>query len=112
MLVLASLSILAWLVLLLGRGWFWLADQRLPATAEPPGDWPEVVAIIPARDEAKTIGAVLESHASTTYPGRFSVILVDDGSTDGTVGIARTIAAASSYPIHLLEAPPLGQSRF
>ena len=107
MLVLASLSILVWLVLIFGRGWFWLADQRLPVLTEPPGHWPEVVAIIPARDEARTIGAVLESHASTTYPGRFSVILVDDGSTDGTAAIARAMAPTSPHPIHLLEASAL-----
>jgi len=109
MLVLASLSILAWLVLIFGRGWFWRADQRLPAFADPPADWPEVVAIIPARNEAQTIGAVLESHARTSYPGRFSVILVDDGSTDDTAEIARTLAQASRHPIHLLETPPLPQ---
>ncbi len=107
MLVLASLSILVWLVLIFGRGWFWLADQRLPATFEPPADWPEVAAIIPARDEAESIGAVLESHAKTTYPGRFSVILVDDGSTDGTTALAHGMAATSPRPIHVLEAPPL-----
>ena len=89
MLVLASLSVLAWLVLLLGRGGFWRADQRLPAIAEPLSEWPEVVAIIPARDEAETIGAVLASHAATAYAGGFSVIVVDDGSTDATAGIAR-----------------------
>ncbi|MFQ5566343.1 MAG: glycosyltransferase [Paracoccaceae bacterium] len=107
MLVLASLSILVWLALLFGRGGFWRADQRLPALSEPPSHWPEVVAIIPARDEAATIGAVLESHAGTAYPGRFSVILVDDGSTDGTAAIAREAAEACPHPIHLLEAAAL-----
>jgi hopene-associated glycosyltransferase HpnB len=109
MTILASLSLLAWLVLLFGRGRFWRADQRLPILTEPRGHWPEVVAIIPARDEAQTIAAVLESHAKITYPGRFSVILVDDGSTDGTAGIARTMAATSARPLHLLEAPPLAE---
>ena len=107
MLVLVSLSILAWLVLLLARGWFWLANQRLPAMLEAPVEWPEVTAIIPARDEAENIGAALASHAATTYPGRFSIILVDDGSTDGTAGVAAEISATSSRPIHILQAPPL-----
>ncbi|MHA1528010.1 MAG: glycosyltransferase [Alphaproteobacteria bacterium] len=107
MLVLASLSILVWLVLIFGRGWFWRADQRLPALTDPPAGWPEVAAIIPARDEAQIIGAVLESHANSSYPGRFSVILVDDGSTDGTAGIARAMAATAPRPVHVLDAPPL-----
>jgi hopene-associated glycosyltransferase HpnB len=68
---------------------------------------PEVVAIIPARDEVETIGAALTSHAATTYPGHFSVILVDDGSTDGTAGIAVEISATSPRPIHVHQAPPL-----
>jgi hopene-associated glycosyltransferase HpnB len=107
MLVLASLSIVVWLVLLFGRGGFWLANQRLSAAAELPARWPEVVAIIPARDEAQTIGAVLASHAASEYPGTFSVILVDDGSTDGTGRIARGVAATAPRPIHVLSAPPL-----
>ena len=107
MLLLVSLSILIWLALLLGRGGFWRANQRLPAGLDPLPDWPEVVAIIPARDEAQTIGAVLASHAATDYRGQFSVILVDDGSTDGTAEIAHAIAATSPCPIHVLQAPPL-----
>lgn len=109
MTILASLPILIWLVLLLGRGRFWMADQRLPDRADPPGDWPEVAAVIPARDEAETIAAVLESHAATAYPGRFSIILVDDHSSDATGAIARDAAAASPRPIHVLDAPPLAE---
>jgi hopene-associated glycosyltransferase HpnB len=107
MLVLVSLSILIWLVLLLARGGFWLADQRIPAMPEAPAEWPDVVAIIPARDEAETIGAALTSHAATTYPGHFSIILVDDGSTDGTAGIARKFSTTSPRPVHIHQAPPL-----
>jgi hypothetical protein len=49
MVLLVSLSIAVWLWLLLGRGGFWLADQRLGEIIPAPPDWPEVVAIIPAR---------------------------------------------------------------
>jgi hopene-associated glycosyltransferase HpnB len=107
MLLLVSLSIVVWLVLLFGRGGFWLADQRLPAVYEPPAHWPEVIAIIPARDEAETIGAVLASNAASEYPGHFAVIVVDDGSTDGTGQIARDFAASVPRQIHVLETPPL-----
>ena len=99
MLTLVSLSVLVWLVLLVGRGGFWLADQRLPAAHDPLTDWPEVVTIIPARDESQSIGAVLASHAASKYQGQFSVILVDDGSTDGTPEIAQGITADSPRPI-------------
>lgn len=97
-------ALLAWLWLLVGHGGFWRADQRLPA-ASAPAAWPEVAVLIPARDEAATIAGVLQSHGQSRYPGPLTVILVDDGSTDGTARIAR--ATALPRPLHVLEAPAL-----
>ncbi|MBY8975710.1 glycosyltransferase [Rhodobacteraceae bacterium NNCM2] len=105
MLYLALLSVAIWLGLLLFRGGFWRADQRLSGGARDCGEWPEVVAVIPARDEAETIGAVLTSHAASAYPGKFSIILVDDGSQDGTGAIARGVT--STHPIHVIDAPEI-----
>jgi glycosyltransferase involved in cell wall biosynthesis len=47
--------------------------------------------IIPARDEAPTIGAVIEAAYRAARVGR--VIVVDDGSTDGTAKAARSAGA-------------------
>jgi len=55
--------------------------------------WPSVVAIIPARDEADVIARSVGSLLRQDYPGAFSVIVVDDQSTDGTAAAA--LAAAS-----------------
>jgi len=44
--------------------------------------------VVPARDEAATIGKVIASLVAQDYGGRFRVILVDDGSTDGTADLA------------------------
>ncbi len=107
MLILAVLSAVVWLVLLLARDGFWRADQRLGAEPLPPPDWPEVVVLVPARDEAGTVGRVLEAHAASSYPGRLSVILADDGSADGTGAIARRVAAQSARPARVIEAPSL-----
>ncbi|MEM8791187.1 MAG: glycosyltransferase [Pseudomonadota bacterium] len=104
MLVLALLSVLIWLGLLFFRGGFWCADQRL-GQAGTLADWPGVIAIIPARDEAETIGAVLEAHQRSAYPGDFSIILVDDGSTDGTGAIARRIQGLRQ--VSVIDAPEL-----
>ncbi len=101
---LASAAIWAWL--LAGHGRFWRADQRL-GRPPPPSEWPDVVAVIPARDEAETVAQTLSAHGATTYPGRFSVILVDDASTDGTGEIARSVAEKSARPIRIVPAPPL-----
>ena len=61
-------------------------------TAATPIDAPNVAIVVPARDEAETIDAVLRSLLAQNYPGQFRVVLVDDGSTDGTGEIARRIA--------------------
>ena len=107
MLVAALISVAIWLVLLFGRGQFWLADQRLPPIAEAPVTWPRVAVLIPARNEAETIGAVLASHAASTYPGPMSVIVIDDDSSDGTGTIARAAAAGSPRTIDVLSVTPL-----
>ena len=88
MLILAFLSLAAWLYLLLFRGKFWKADQVLPA-APPPESWPDVAVVIPARDEAETIGAVVKAHGASEYDGQVRVFVADDHSTDGTAKVAQ-----------------------
>lgn len=104
--LIAAAAVAAWAVLLFARGGFWRADMRLGRPPSPL-DWPEVVAVIPARNEAATIAEVLAAHASTTYPGRFSVVVVDDGSDDGTGEIARKAADGAARPVSVVDAPPL-----
>jgi hopene-associated glycosyltransferase HpnB len=53
-----------------------------------PGELPAVDIVIPARDEAETIGPVIASLVKQDYAGPFRVILVDDNSTDGTAALA------------------------
>jgi FAD/FMN-containing dehydrogenase len=50
-LALALAAAIAWAVLLLGRGMFWLArdDDRDAARLPAPNTWPSVVCVIPAR---------------------------------------------------------------
>jgi hopene-associated glycosyltransferase HpnB len=90
-LALAALSLAIWVYLLLGRGFFWLARRPMPVA--PPLRWPNVVAIVPARDEAAAVGEAVSSLLAQAYPGRFSVVLVDDYSSDRTAEIARAAAA-------------------
>ncbi|MFG2111944.1 glycosyltransferase [Streptomyces sp. NPDC048718] len=99
----ASASLATWVWLLLGQGGFWRTDQRLPAPAPDPapgtpttgtlaGSWPRVVVVVPARDEAEVLPLSLPSLLAQDYPGPAEVILVDDGSTDGTGPLARGLA--------------------
>lgn len=87
----AAGSLAAWLWLLLGQGFFWRTDVTLPPRREP-DDWPPVCVVVPARDEAALLPMTLPSLLTQDYPGRAEVVLVDDGSTDGTGELARGLA--------------------
>ncbi|WSQ13968.1 glycosyltransferase [Streptomyces sp. NBC_01231] len=87
----AAGSLAAWLWLLLGQGFFWRTDVRLPPRREPES-WPSVCVVVPARDEAAVLPASLPSLLAQDYPGPAEVFLVDDGSTDGTGELAHELA--------------------
>ena len=99
------LSLVVWLYLVLAHGRFWASTPELPpAVPEQP---PDVDIIVPARDEAQTIGPVIASLAAQTYAGQFRIILVDDNSTDGTAAHA---GAASNLRILIGQPKPPGWS--
>jgi hopene-associated glycosyltransferase HpnB len=86
--------VLIWAYLLLGRGLFWLARERDDrGEPAPPAQWPTVVAVTPARNEADVIARSVGSLLAQDYPGAFHLILVDDQSDDGTAEVARATAA-------------------
>jgi hopene-associated glycosyltransferase HpnB len=105
-LLLGLASLAAWAFLALGRGGFWRASERLEPAPEPAA-WPPVIALIPARNEAETIAAVTRAHAATDYPGEFSLVIIDDGSDDGTADLARDAAKEGLRKVEVIEAPPL-----
>jgi hopene-associated glycosyltransferase HpnB len=90
-LVLGFLPLIAWLYLVLGRGFFWLARERDDKDAPRPATWPSVVAVVPARNEADVIARTVGSLKAQNYAGEFRVILVDDQSSDGTGEAARAL---------------------
>ncbi|MEM5274841.1 glycosyltransferase [Cupriavidus taiwanensis] len=93
---LSLLSLAIWGVLLFGRAGFWRV--RRPPAGPAPATWPEVVAIIPARDEAGVIGSAVAAVLGQRYPGRLALVVVDDHSADGTADIARAAAATTARP--------------
>jgi len=119
-LVVSLLPLAIWAYLLFGRGWFWLCGERdesaaaaaaacLPTERDP---WPGVVAVIPARDEADVIARSVNSLLRQDYPGPFSVVVVDDQSTDGTAdaALAAASAAGAADRLHIVRGngPPSG----
>jgi glycosyltransferase involved in cell wall biosynthesis len=95
--VIGAIVLVIWLYLIVARGGFWRAAERDdlgPQPEKPTSQWPAVTAVIPARDEAETIGETIASLLRQNYPGTFNVMLVDDQSRDGTARVARNAAAA------------------
>jgi hopene-associated glycosyltransferase HpnB len=95
--VLGIITLGIWLHLFFGRGWFWRVG-KLDADREPSEtlrEWPSVMIVVPARNEAETIGRAVVGLVKQDYPGAFSVVVVDDHSEDATASVAQQGAAES-----------------
>ncbi len=106
----ALLSLVVWLYLLLLRGGFWRVDRRLGEAGEPLGEWPAVIALVPARDEQDVIAAALGSLLAQDYPGPLKIVVIDDNSRDATAAAARAAATglrAEDRLILVRARPPL-----
>ncbi len=83
---LAALALAAWVAVLAlpVRPWdLQPVAEEGPAPPEP-AVWPAVTVLVPARNEATLLPATLPSLLGQDYPGPWQVVLVDDGSRDGT----------------------------
>jgi hopene-associated glycosyltransferase HpnB len=90
----ALLPVLIWVYLLCARGGFWRARRQLNPVGDPAGQEPTtVVAVVPARNEAGSIGKAVGSLLGQRFAGHLHVVVVDDGSTDGTADEATAAAA-------------------
>jgi cellulose synthase/poly-beta-1,6-N-acetylglucosamine synthase-like glycosyltransferase len=82
-----ALTIGRWLLFTAAAFWQF---RHLPEL-EMPADAPLVSILVPAHNEAETMEAALASIVGLRYPA-FEVIVIDDGSTDDTLAIARAFA--------------------
>jgi hopene-associated glycosyltransferase HpnB len=104
----AATPVLIWVYLLLARGQFWrVARER--TIAPPAGAARCVVALIPARNEAQVIGTAVASLARQQFNGVIHLMVIDDGSTDGTAEAAFAAArdAGVLARFELLRSAPL-----
>src|ERR1044071_7122227 len=108
LILLSGLVLGIWVYLVLLHGRYWLERPRT-APADGPKHWPEVVAVVPARNEAPVVGEAVRSLLQQDYPGKLRIILVDDQSGDGTADIARNAAAelAVAERIRVITGKPL-----
>jgi hopene-associated glycosyltransferase HpnB len=104
------IAAVAWVFLLAAHGGYWRTDQRLPRAQAGQGAWPDVTAVIPARNEAAVLPATLPTLLAQEYPGALRVLLVDDQSSDGTAEVATALAgqAAGAGLRVVAGAPPPG----
>jgi len=100
-------SFAAWGYLLLCRGGFWRARERLDSAPAFGGPWPAVTALVPARNEAAVIGESVARLLVQDYPGPFRVIVVDDQSEDETAATAQAAAAGRPHLLSVAGARPL-----
>lgn len=87
----SAVSLAIWIYLLAFHGRFWLVrdDGQRPLDVAAKS----VAVVIPARDEAATIGLTVRSLLRQEYGGCVSVFVVDDHSTDVTAALAREAGA-------------------
>jgi hopene-associated glycosyltransferase HpnB len=110
--IIAVAALAGWLYLIAARGGFWLASVRDSANPSLQAPWPTVVAVVPARDEAGCVADSIGSLLDQSYPGTFSVILVDDQSEDDTAALAlraaQTRGASDRLSVVSGQTPPAG----
>ena len=103
----ALLPTAIWAWMLLARGRYWSTHTGLPFAGAPPGQWPAVAVIVPARDEADLVPQTLSSLLMQDYPGDVRVVLVDDMSTDRTAEVARATGAdCATVPLLVVSGGP------
>ncbi len=109
MLGLTGLSLLIWIILVTSRDGFWKTDQRLPDV----GDFfqthpaPPIVVMIPARNEAEMLPQSLRSLLKQNYPGKFSIVIVDDHSSDSTFQVARDLSQETDMEVVIVRGETL-----
>ena len=106
------LSLVPWALFVLWTPVLLRQRPRIAAYPPPPEDAAPLVSIIvPARNEAHNIAQCIATLLDSEYPRR-EIIVVDDGSVDGTGDIARALAERSDGAVHVIDGAPLPEGWF
>jgi hopene-associated glycosyltransferase HpnB len=108
------MSLAIWIYLIFARGSFWRlrAFDNDQTIVVPLNRRPRIIAVVPARNEAETIGRAVAALVRQDYPGEFSIVVADDHSEDGTAELARRAGAecgaSERISIHMAAPLPAG----
>ena len=98
----------AWACLVAGHGGYWRTSEWLPPLTRDPDTWPDVVAVVPARNEAEMLPVTLPALLGQEYPGALTVVVVDDRSSDGTAEVAAKLSGGRPLRVVAGTAAPAG----
>lgn len=84
-----------------------LLDRQPPFKVLHPKD--ALTVLIAARNEETGIGETLRYLAAQDYEGHVTALLVDNGSTDGTVKVARSVGAELGLHLRIISEPAPGK---
>lgn len=114
--VAAGLGFASWAVIVAASRRAETLDPSATGWASPAADQAHrshVDVVIPARDEARALPTLLgdlgvQDHRDTVGQPKFTVIVVDDGSTDGTAKVAAAAARRAGLGpwFHIVSRPP------
>jgi biofilm PGA synthesis N-glycosyltransferase PgaC len=85
-----------------------LLDRQPPPRSSHPTT--PVTVLIAARNEAERIQETIAYIAGQDYTGPIEVLVVDNGSTDGTRTVAEAFGAATGQPVRCISEPRPGKS--
>jgi hopene-associated glycosyltransferase HpnB len=108
LLALSTFAALVWFMVLVLPWRPWLHSETLEPGPLADTDLSDLTVLIPARNEAEVIAATLGGLAR--QGGGLKVVLVDDGSDDGTAEAARQVEGLAQLKIITNEALPPGWS--
>ncbi len=100
---LCTIPIIIWLAIYFhpARPWDFLPIGESTDSGPAPETWPDVCILVPARNESESLPDTLPHLLAQDYPGKFSVMLVDDRSSDDTAEVAKRLSAEAPQPDRL-----------
>ena len=74
-------------------------------------DLPDITVIMCTRNRARQLGTAFDTLHKLEYAGAWEMVLVDNGSTDGTAVLAHDFARDCQFDMHVVEERRAGLSR-